>query len=126
MDCRVKPGNDDVKNRSRGAHAPELCSPPRPRKKIRPRLTHDPEKWCPVFGRDHAQKREAKRRKAHANHCRAGADKCARTGTPYLLRSRAPFSEARPPSGASTAALVRNSDVSDSAPGHASWDVDNA
>jgi hypothetical protein len=26
MDCRVKPGNDGVKKRSRGASAPEFCS----------------------------------------------------------------------------------------------------
>ena len=25
MDCRIKSGNDDVKNRSRDAIAPELC-----------------------------------------------------------------------------------------------------
>ena len=25
MDCRVKPGNDDIEERSRGAGAPEFC-----------------------------------------------------------------------------------------------------
>jgi hypothetical protein len=35
MDCRVKPGNDDVINRSRGADASEFCRRPRV-KKIRP------------------------------------------------------------------------------------------
>jgi hypothetical protein len=68
--------------------------------------------------------RVAKRRKAHANHCRVCADTCAQTCATRLLRGGAPFSEARPPSGACTAALVRNRDVSDSVPGHASWDVD--
>jgi hypothetical protein len=57
-------------NRSRGAYAPEFCFTTTPRKDLPP-TAHDPEKWCPVFGRDHAQKREAKRRKAHANHVRA-------------------------------------------------------
>jgi len=47
------------------------------------------------------------------------ADKCTQS-------AHTSASGARPPSGASTAALVRNSDVSDSAPGHASWDVDGA
>jgi hypothetical protein len=54
MDCRVKPGNDDKESRSRDARAPELCLPPRTEKDSPP-----------------ATKREAKRRKAHANHVRA-------------------------------------------------------
>jgi hypothetical protein len=29
-------------------HAPKIDSPPA--------ITHDPEKWCPVFGQDHAEK----------------------------------------------------------------------
>jgi hypothetical protein len=51
MDCRVKPGNDDVRDRSRDAYASEPCLPPRA-KEIRLRV----------------KRREAKRRKAHANH----------------------------------------------------------
>jgi hypothetical protein len=44
MDCRVKPGNDEpINSRSRGA----LCA--------RAVSAHDPEKWSPVFGQDHAQ-----------------------------------------------------------------------
>ncbi len=53
---------------SRRCHAPEVCKPLRHNNKallIRLRLTHDPEKWGPVFGQDHAQergKRSAERR----------------------------------------------------------------
>jgi hypothetical protein len=28
MDCRVKPGNDEMEIRSRDASAPEVCQPP--------------------------------------------------------------------------------------------------
>jgi hypothetical protein len=70
----VKRRRADKQNRSRDtllrpsfAHHHDAIS-----KIDRPRQTHNPEKWCPVFGQDHAQKmKEAKRRKAHANHCRA-------------------------------------------------------
>jgi hypothetical protein len=57
---------------SRRVRARALPTTTTPRKES-PRHTHDPEKWCPAFGHDHAQKREAKRRKAHANHIRAAA-----------------------------------------------------
>jgi hypothetical protein len=56
MDCRVKPGNDDMKNPRRDAIAPELL------------LRHH------HASRIVASSREAKRRKAHANHCRAFAE----------------------------------------------------
>ena len=56
------------RHRSRGAYASELCLRTH-RKQMRPRHTHDPEKWRPVFGQGPcAEKREAERRKAHANH----------------------------------------------------------
>jgi hypothetical protein len=37
MDCRVKPGNDDVRDRSRDAYASEACLPPRPKRRFAPR-----------------------------------------------------------------------------------------
>ena len=59
----LKPHRAAKQNRSRDTscpssaydHAPKIDSPP---------ATHDPEKWCPVFGQDHAQKgrRSAERR----------------------------------------------------------------
>ena len=51
-----------TKSFSRRSHAPELCQPPPKRFASG---THDPEKWCPVFGQDHAQtrgRRSAERR----------------------------------------------------------------
>ncbi len=99
----------DKRYRSRDADAPELCSPPQRQLKKSPPHTHDPEKWCPVFGQDHAQKREAKRRKAHANHFRAAptnvaacsytADKCTQSA-PLICCAAARQFRARPPSGA--------------------------
>jgi hypothetical protein len=64
-----------TKSSSRHIPVPELCLPPRRQERFASG-THDPEKWRPVFGQDHAHKREAERRKAHANHVRAIANKC--------------------------------------------------
>jgi hypothetical protein len=80
------PAMTHEKSFSRHLLVPEPCRP-RPCKSTRPR-----------------QKREAKRRKEQCHHCRAtpisvAASRC-------LGRGCAPFSEARPPSGASTAALA--------------------
>ena len=45
-------------NRSRDARCARVLLHHNATKKLtRPRHTHDPEKWCPVFGQDHAQKR---------------------------------------------------------------------
>jgi hypothetical protein len=97
----VKRRRADKQNRSRDtlprpsfAHHHDAIS-----KIDRPRQTHDPEKWCPVFGQDHAQKmKEAKRRKAHANHCRATSTNVAAR---RCLGAAARHIGARPPSGAS-------------------------
>jgi hypothetical protein len=81
LDCFATARNDDAKNRSRDAHAPELC---RPRRQGKNRLK---------------QIREARRRKAHANHVRAAATDVAIHRC--LRRGCAPLSGARSPSGAS-------------------------
>jgi hypothetical protein len=88
-----------VKNRSRGAFAPELCQPPQRHGKNRLRPTHDPEKWRPVFGRDHAQKKGGEAPKGACQPCPRGSDGCRHPGC--LPRGCAPLSGARPPSGAS-------------------------
>ena len=123
MDCRVKPGNDDVKVRSRKAllrpsfahhhHAISKISFA-PGKKGR----RSAERRMPTIA---AQMQTSVQERAPLIRCAAArlADKCTQS-------AHTSASGARPPSGASTAALVRNSDVSDSAPGHASWDVDSA
>jgi hypothetical protein len=90
------------------------CAYDHERKIDSPPATHDPEKWGPVFGPDHTRRREAKRRKAHANHVRAAPTNVAVRRR--HLRGCAPFSEARPPSGASTAALTTGYYPNGSAP----------
>jgi hypothetical protein len=98
MDCRVKPAMTTWKivlATHLGARVLPTTTTPQ---KGSPPATHDPEKWCPVFGRDHAQRREAKRRKAHANHVRAAPKDVAIRRC--LQRGCAPLSRARPPSGA--------------------------
>ena len=88
MDCRVKPGNDEIGSRSRHTFVPEFCLQPHT-EKIRPRQQKGgeaPKGAMPTI--------TAHRRQVYAV--------CAN----HLLRGCAPFSEARPPSGASTAALA--------------------
>jgi hypothetical protein len=77
----------DKQNRPRDAHAPELCLPPRTE-------IDSP----PARGRRSAERRMPAM-------CRALRTR-ARTCAPRPLRGCAPLSEARPPSGASAAALV--------------------
>ena len=88
MDCRVKPGNDDVRDRSRDACASELCLPPRAK--------NSPGQ----------QKREAKRRKAHANHLPRIAS--GRPDSHPRLSSRPCFRDA---THALTALLSQSSDI---------------
>jgi hypothetical protein len=105
LDCFADARNDDAKNRSRNASASEFIPPPRFRKN---RLS--------TKGRRSAERRMlaiAARHQTNITACRC------------LGRGGALF-RARPPSGASTAALIRDCDISDSASGHASWDVDSA
>jgi len=111
-----------ARNRSRGAPSrPSFASPQR-HEKIRPRQTHDPEKWCPVFGQDHAQKRG--RRSAERRMPTIPAQH--QQTLPLVdvsARLRAKSGRARLP------ALRRGSRRDShpcSAPGHASWDVDSA
>jgi hypothetical protein len=100
MDCRVKPGNDDVRDHSRDANAPGSCQPP---------PSHE-EKSAPT-------KREAKRRKAHAQPCpRSTKTSPFRRCFGCLGRGCALISGARPPSGASTAALATGYHPDGSAP----------
>jgi hypothetical protein len=73
---------------------PSFASPQR-HEKIRPRPTHDPQKWCPVFGQDHAQRRgrrSAERRMPTATSTNVAARRC--------LGAAARQIGARPPSGA--------------------------
>jgi hypothetical protein len=58
MDCRIKSGNDGVENRSRDG----LCA-----RALVTTTTPSQKRFAP------GNKREAKRRKAHANHVRAAA-----------------------------------------------------
>jgi hypothetical protein len=108
LDCFAAARNDGVKNRSRDTLArPSFANHHHARKKIAP-TTHDPEKHAlgldPMGGVRFSdqimrRKREAKRRKAHANHVRAAATNV--TIRRCLPRGCAPLSGARPPSGAS-------------------------
>ena len=50
---RFAPRNDEIKIRSRDALRPRLAN----HEDDSPPSSHDPEKWCPVFGPDHAQER---------------------------------------------------------------------
>ena len=100
---------------------PSFASPQR-HEKIRPRPTHDPQKWCPVFGQDHAQRRG--RRSAERRMPTIAAQH--QQTLPLVdvsARLRAKSGRARLP------ALRRGSRRDShpcSAPGHASWDVDSA
>jgi hypothetical protein len=58
MDCRIKSGNDGVRNRSRDAIASEAWGTKS--KNSPPNKAHDPEKWRPVFGPDHAPRKEGR------------------------------------------------------------------
>ena len=61
-----------TKSFSRCVFASELCEPPRARRISPP--AHDPEKWRPVFGQDHAHKegrRSADRRTVHVRVTRS-------------------------------------------------------
>jgi len=71
--ARPAPPGKGKEIRSRDASASEVCLRPRRHDSFRfASGTHDPEKWCPVFGPDHAhEKREAKRRKAQVHRLRA-------------------------------------------------------
>ena len=89
---------------SRHVLVPEPCQPPRQEKDLPPATTRDPEKWCPGFRtRSRADKREAKRRKAHANHWPRTINKRCRL---LMIGAAARSFGARPPSGASTAVLA--------------------
>jgi hypothetical protein len=87
---------------------PSFASPQR-HEKIRPRHTHDPETWCPVFGQDHAQKRGRRSAERRMPTIAAHTDKRRRLSmyrrqvyaacATHPLRGRAPIG-ARPPSGA--------------------------
>jgi hypothetical protein len=80
---RLVPGNDEIQNRSRGAL-------------VRPSFAnHDDAKKDSLP----SSKREAERRKAHANHVRVCANKCARTCATHPYAAARPFG-ARPPFGA--------------------------
>jgi hypothetical protein len=89
MDCRVKPGNDDVKKRSRDASASEACSQQRRQERSLP-ARMIPKSALAVFGKDHApRKRES------------GAPKGALSNQyPRQARLRAARLAARPPFGA--------------------------
>ena len=108
---------DDLSPRAgRGEKAHAFSRRALPRTRVLP--AHDPEKWSPVFGPDHAQlkcartnerafpMREAERRKARSL-CRA----CASSGAPLGLRSsrRAPLLADALASRRSTAALAKAS-----------------
>ena len=96
------------RHRSRGAYAPEFCLRPRTKKRFAPAKKEGgeaPKGACQPLPRV--------RRQVYAV--------CAT----YLLRGRAP-NRGAPAFRRYAAALVRNCDISDSAPGHASWDVDSA
>ena len=96
------------RHRSRGAYAPEFCLRPRTKNKFAPAKKEGgeaPKGACQPLPRV--------RRQVYAV--------CAT----YLLRGRAP-NRGAPAFRRYAAALVRNCDISDSAPGHASWDVDSA
>jgi hypothetical protein len=107
LDCFADARNDDAKIRCRDASTrPSLA------------YNHPQEKFA-------STKREAKRRKAHADHGLRGSRRVHASCATHLPRGPRAFG-ARPPSGASTAALIRNCDVSDPAPGHASWDLESS
>jgi hypothetical protein len=83
MDCRVKPGSDDVSKRPCDALASEFCPPPRTKIDSLP-----------------PTKEGAERREAHANHVRAAQTSVRSLRHPSATRLRASSGEARPPVGA--------------------------
>ncbi len=114
MDCRVKPGNDDMRNPSRDALASEFPSPPRFKNRRLLEGGEAPKGACQPLPRSNQQTSpSADASVAAARH----ADKCTQS-------AHSSACGARPPSGASTAALARDFDIAGSASGHASWDAD--
>ena len=80
---RIKPRADKTKSFSQRSHAPELCQPRRRQKRFAP-----------------SSKREAERRKAHANHVRAAQTSGRELAPPIRCAAARPSPGSRPPFGA--------------------------